>query len=80
MIEDDLTEKIIEPFFTKVMVVCSAKLLTTFYEVVVAVTSLLFFLRNGSGNIVTLKVTVAHRHWIFIKLGTKPLWKEQHQK
>jgi len=43
------------------VVVCSVKLLTTFYfEVVVAVTSLFFFLSNGSGNVVSLKVTVAH--------------------
>jgi len=32
--------KIIEPFFTKVVIVCSAKLLTTFFEVVVTVTLL----------------------------------------
>jgi len=45
------------------VVVC-AKLLTTFFlEVVVAVTSLFFFLNNDSGN-VTLKVTIA-RHWIY---------------
>jgi len=34
--------KIIELFFTKVVVVCSAKLLITFFEVVVAVTSPFF--------------------------------------
>jgi len=43
------SEKIIEPFFTKVVVVCSAKLVTTF-----------FFLSNDSGNVITLKVTVFH--------------------
>jgi len=43
MISDDPKEKIIEPFFTKVG--CSAKLLTTFFEVVVAVTSFFFFLK-----------------------------------
>jgi len=43
---DDLkrpNRKIIEPFFIKVVVVCSAKLLTTFLKyIVVAVTSLFF--------------------------------------
>jgi len=33
---------------------CSAKLLNTFFEVVVVVTSL-FFLSNGRGNVTTLK-------------------------
>jgi len=49
-------------FLTKVVVVCSVKLHSTFFEVVIAINSLFFFLSNGSGSVVTLKVTVAQHY------------------
>jgi len=36
-----------------------------FFEVVIAVTSPFFFLSNGSGNVVALKVTVA-QHCLYV--------------
>jgi len=53
MIKKTRQKKSLNLFLTKVVVVFSAKLLTTFFEVFVAVTSLFFFLSNGSGNVVT---------------------------
>jgi len=49
-------------FFTKVVVVCSAKVTHYFFWSSCSGNFALFFLSNGSGNVVTLKVTVTH-HW-----------------